>query len=316
MKKILFLAAGLSICLGICFSNQSVKAAGDLFAYWKFDETSGTTAVDSSGTGNDGTLLGGVTPSTDVPAIACFIDPGSFQFDGNTGSYVNIPDASSMDPTSEISLSLWVKPTVIPAPGTFEHIVFKQQFPGLTSYGIWLSDSGTIYFESNNGAVQGLFGTTPLTLNSWHYIAATYDGTTQKIFVDGALDNSVARPGITLSYGGNPLKIGSGDFNSAFSGFIDEVRIYDRGLTDAEVTSIANGSCGPNVTAPVTTASTPPTTTADDMSAAASVAPVSAPNTGLAERGMAKPLIALAVGTLLALWALYRYRQKPALPAD
>lgn len=90
----------------------SAHAASDLVGYWNFDEATGTTAADSSGNGNTGTLIGAVTHATDLPTTSCFINTHSLSFNG-TGGYVSIPDNPTMDPANAITISFWMKANTV-----------------------------------------------------------------------------------------------------------------------------------------------------------------------------------------------------------
>jgi Concanavalin A-like lectin/glucanases superfamily len=78
---------------------------------------------------------------------------------------------------------------------------------------------------------------TPLALNTWTHIATTYDGTSQRLYINGVLVATKAQTG-TIAAGNQPLRIGgnnvSGEF---FQGLIDEVRVYNRALSAAEITT-------------------------------------------------------------------------------
>lgn len=249
-KAIYGVASALAIGT-IMAMNSPVLAASDLIGYWNFDESSGATATDNSPNGNNGTFTGaGVTHSTLLPPTSCFVNTHSVKFDGG-GDYVQIPDNSSMDPASDISISFWMNPDTVT--NGFQHIVFKQG-PVVTSYGVWLNGDH-IYMEDNDNSVRGLNSNAAVTAGAWHYITVTYDGTTQSLYIDGVLDNSQSIPGITLTYTNSPVKVGSGDYNNPFAGYVDDLRIYNRALTSTEVTDLAAGGCGPGVAAAVTATS-------------------------------------------------------------
>lgn len=246
------LAIALVATSALLFGPQA-HAAGDLIGYWNFDEASGLTSADSSSNGNHGTLTGsGVTHSTLLPPTSCFVNTHSLAFDGS-GGYVGIADNASMDPTNAISISFWMNPDTVN--NGYQHIVFKQG-PVVTSYGVWLNDDH-IYMEDNDDSVRGMNSNSTVTAGAWHYITVTYDGTTQSLYIDGVLDNSQVIPGITLTYTNSPVKIGSGDYNNPFAGYVDDLRIYNRALTASEITDMAAGGCGPGVVAASQNNSTP-----------------------------------------------------------
>lgn len=287
----------LTLTVSVCFGATIAKAAGNLVGYWPFDDTS-SQIVDTSGNANDGVINGGVSSSIDVPPVSCFSDPRSLAFDGVSGSYVNVPDAASMDPASQITIAFWVKPTAINN-SNYQHIIFKNMGGGLTSYGVWYDSTGHIYAETNDTGVRGIASTGVVAPGVWHYVVVNYNGVDQKLYIDGTLNNTNHIPGITIGYGGFPLKIGDGDFNLPFQGNIDDVRIYDRGLTDQEVADLAGGGCGPNVSPtnpPSSPQNTTPTVTQTDT--------IKAPNTGLSPQYQNLAVVAILWGGFLSVLAV------------
>lgn len=80
-----------------------------------------------------------------------------------------------------------------------------------------------------------------LTLGQWQHLAGTFDGTTKRVYVDGI--ELAATPGTTLLYDDFPLKIGcdqnNGVLDLLFVGRLDDVQIYDRALSPAEISALA-----------------------------------------------------------------------------
>lgn len=243
----------LALCAAILSFAPVVSAASDLIGYWNFDEATGSTAADSSSNGNNGTFFGtGAQHSLTLPPTSCFVNTHSVWFDGS-GDHVEIPDNASMDPANAITITFWMNPDTVT--NGYQHLVFKQG-PVVTSYGVWLNGDH-IYMEDNDNSVRSLSSTAAVTAGVWHYVSVTYDGSIQKLYIDGVLDNSQSLPGITLSYQNSPVKIGSGDYNNPFAGYIDDLRIYGRALTSSEIADLASGGCGPGVAGIVSQNTTP-----------------------------------------------------------
>lgn len=203
--------------------ENGVATGGPVAAYG-FEETTGTGVTDSSGSGNAGTISG-ATRST----------AGRFgralSFDGVNDS-VAVPDADSLDLTSGMTLEAWVYPTT----GAGWRTAVLKEAPGYFRYALYAGTtakrpSGRVFV----GADQNADGTAALPTNTWSHLAATYDGTNLRLFVNGSpvATRPVSGP---MASSANPLKIGGNSiWNEWFKGRIDEVRVYDRALSQAEV---------------------------------------------------------------------------------
>jgi hypothetical protein len=193
---------------------------------WSFDEGSGSVARDESGYGNDASITGAV-----YTASGRF--GGALSFDGN-GDWVTVPDASSLDLTSAMTLEAWVHPTgsnTVPRP-----IVGKER-PSNAAWFLSAATSGVtnpsvaIRLGSNVVATAG----SPLPVNTWTHLAATYDGAFLRLYVNGTLAVERAASG-ALATSSRPLRIGHNDVaGGVFLGRIDEVRVYARALTAQQI---------------------------------------------------------------------------------
>ena len=91
---------------------------------------------------------------------------------------------------------------------------------------------------------QAVLGTGPLPLNTWSHLAVTYGGGSMRLFVNGAQVATVALTG-SIRTTASPLRIGGNSvWGEYFAGRIDEVRIYNRALTPAEVLAGMNKTIG------------------------------------------------------------------------
>jgi prepilin-type N-terminal cleavage/methylation domain-containing protein len=227
--RALVLPSHLGVVTEVAASGPTLISSG-LIAYWKLDEASGTTAVDSSGNGHDGTLING--PVHSVGRLQ-----GALQFNG-VSTYVDtaLNPATTLGQT--ITFTAWVYPRSAAAYqgvagahiGSYQGIVFFQfEGPGWDSaYG-----AGTQWAAPNY---------TTLPLNTWSHVVAVIDGgTSVKTYVNGVLANSVAET-LPISHYTN-FWIGRAFDNGGryFNGDIDDVRVYNRILSTAEITQIAEG---------------------------------------------------------------------------
>jgi hypothetical protein len=193
-----------------------------LTGWWKFDEGSGTTAKDSSGKGNDGTLNGAVTW---VPGWR----GTGVEFDGTSG-YVGT-GKSLLNNAVDFTMCGWVKSQNSNASriGLFgQNDLIEMGFMNGNAE-VWTAVAGTV--------------NTPWRFNNateWHHIAVVDSGTSMMIYIDGVLANTGSGGTHTTStfffnIGGGGVWDPSGNW---FDGQIDDVRLYLRGLTAQEVKSL------------------------------------------------------------------------------
>jgi hypothetical protein len=208
-----------------------------LVGWWRLDEGSGSLANDSSGNDNLGVIQG--TP-TWVPGIL----DGALQFNG-TDCYVNCGNGGSLQVQNQITMAFWIK-----TPG------FTRNWAAIITKGdgSWRMSRSS---ETGNSVHMGIGGTTtvgnpwfdastPITDNEWHHVAGVYDGTMARIYIDDVESATRAATGQLASSTNNVL-IGEneGGTGRLLSGTLDDVRIYSRGLSAAEVLMVMKGYKGP-----------------------------------------------------------------------
>jgi hypothetical protein len=214
-------------------------------AYYRFDETSGNMAADSSGNGNNGTLVGFAQGNIQhVPGRfgnALHFNETTMNGDPN-GAVVAVPDAPSLNPQNAITLAAWFKAdTWEGGPTTHNHRILQK---GLNDnqYRL-LAENGVFKFDLFiNGSLMDVQTALP-SIGVWHQATGTYDGSVMKLYIDGVLVGHLDVSG-QIAVTTDPLRIGSKDIagtgGNHFVGTLDEVRIYDRALTQEEVTFLQN----------------------------------------------------------------------------
>jgi len=207
-------------CVIILSKNITAQPESGLVGYWKFDEGSGGIAYDSSGNNNNGILHNVIWINGKINK--------ALGFDGGD-SHANVSDSYNLNITSSITIEAWVYPFT--TSGRRE-IASKN-----TAYLFNLQD-GKIC--SNMYGVNGVFNCSEETVasNAWSHVAMTYDGSVLKLYINGQLDSSFSVSG-KIRKSSNPLTIGlqQNNLGSAFSGVIDEVRIYNKSLEENEIKS-------------------------------------------------------------------------------
>jgi hypothetical protein len=188
--------------------------------YWQFDEGSGTTTRDSSGNGHPGTFQGGVTW---VPGRF-----GSAVRINGTDGVVVVPNGTVLNPTSALTVSAWINAESWE--GGNRRIL--QKGDNDNQYRL-LEENGVLKFDLS-GVSNGTLTTDLPTMGVWHHVAATYDGTMMKIYLDGVVVAQQAASG-ALATTANSLYIGSkgvgGTAGNHFLGSIDDVRVYGVALS-------------------------------------------------------------------------------------
>ena len=195
----------------------------NLVGWWKFDELAADQAIDSTGRGNNGILQGNARKTT-------WEMGGAIELDGD-GDFVAVSNESNFDITKAITLAAWVRVAV---PKNNMMIISKgESFCFYRDYNL---NHLTFFCTGLGRAVTGSMNIFDF---KWHHVAAIYDGTAQYIYVDGTLDKTKNVSGNITPNDANVL-IGNGSTMSDVEwwGEIDDVRIYDRALSQEELQNI------------------------------------------------------------------------------
>ena len=220
-----------SLSVNIVVLNAGGQVPTGLVAAYSFDAGSGTSVADSSGKGNTGTLA-----NTTWTASGKY---GSALTFNGTSSQVNIPDNTTLDLTNGMTLSAWVYPTASAA--SWRTLIMKENTSDLV-YALYGS-SNTSFPQGMrvaSGVTKSASGTAALPLNTWTYLAVTYDATNLRMYVNGVLTSTVAATG-NMANSSTPLRIGGNAiWGEYFAGRIDEVRVFNRALPATEVTTMMN----------------------------------------------------------------------------
>ena len=231
---------GLFFVFYFIFSIQVALAAAPtdgLVGYWNFDENSGTVANDSSGGAHNGTLTNG-------PVWSAGNTGAAVTFDG-TDDFVGLGDVLDMG-TNDFTISAWVKSTST-APGvTRNGIIYKRTTSSSVNAGYKLSmPNGAFNFNIADGTnYKELTSGSGYNDGNWHNVVAVADrASTMKLYVDGILigstdENNVGNIDSTTNLAIGALNTGGAVTYQQFNGSIDEVRIYNRALSQEEAWAV------------------------------------------------------------------------------
>jgi len=207
---------------------------GDERAYWSFDNDQGSTVVDGSANGNDGTIYG----ATHVNGWS----GQAMRFDG-VNDYVGVPDAASLDfGTGDFSVEGWIR---VSQSATARGIVDKMPIGGLSGVtGFRLLYAGSkISGQFADGLGNSVKVNSPaIDDGAWHHFAFTVDRSgLAKMYIDGSEVASASATGVGSISNDERLCLGArtGDRTLSFPGTLDEVRVYARVLAPGDFHRVA-----------------------------------------------------------------------------
>ncbi len=216
----------------------------NLVGHWALDETVGTNASDETANGYDGTLFGNPTWQGTGGKIG-----GAMAFDGTDDRVMlDVATTTNLRINGDLTVAAWVKTSVSNASGA---MVFLQDTSSVNNnYNLYL-ENGSPTFDHGNGAIGEKF-TATATVNddTWHHIAFVanfVDNTTNDgfFYIDGVLDSSVNLTFDIVKFNNNGYKISTDGSTYAFDGLMDDIRIYNRALTAADIAVLASSLTGP-----------------------------------------------------------------------
>ncbi len=212
-----------------------------LVGLWSFNgpDLTTTTAYDRSGSGNNGTLVGGP-----VPTIGRLGQALSFN---GTSQYINAGNNASLYPSSKVTLSAWVYPfnsaqnAAIAGPWDSgaatdnAYLIYLGQDAASNKFGF--------YIEQSNGTRVNVLPTTTFNANRWYHVVGVADGSVLRMYINGVDTGATTPYNGTLNTTTTNFYIGklnASGGNYFFKGKIDDVRIYNRALSASEVKQLYN----------------------------------------------------------------------------
>jgi regulation of enolase protein 1 (concanavalin A-like superfamily) len=221
------------------FSVRPIIAKADpaLVGWWKMDDEKSGVAVDYSGYDNYGTLVNG-------PAFVAGYLGDALSFDG-VDDYVNCGNDASLTKVDSVSVTAWIK---MSATGRDQKIASNQNgSTGGYKLGVY-SGNGQVEFEIRTAANTAILnrtapgGVVP-DRDVWCHVVGVYDkGKALRTYVNGKLDRELATAEIAgISTGA--LMLGRESYSSAYYwlGLMDDVRVYNKALTEPEIQKVMQG---------------------------------------------------------------------------
>jgi len=212
----------------------------ELVGRWKFDEKTGLTAADSSPNKNNGTFSkGGAWDTGKFGNAAVF-----------NNCHITVPGSASLNAISTgITLSVWVKAK---APqnksAVIERYYYNSSGTAKRSFILYIDKTGTIAFGINNNGkdnVKWLTTSERISWDTWAHIAATFDGSTMKLYINGQKKNEVATTFSTIYKTSADTHFGGWYYNSTwdcqYNGLMDDARIYNGALSAESIFKIYQG---------------------------------------------------------------------------
>ena len=207
--------------------SKTYRYTNGLVGAWKFNVNNATSAEDLSGNGSTATIYG-----------ATWTGQNELSFDG-LNDYVNCGSSTELNLTSSLTVSAWINPRTF-GQANFGRIIDK----GTSSAGFSLLIDGSVAALQYAVYGKAIVKSSPnvIDLNLWQHVAAAYDESAELVsfYVNGQPAGTAACTTNPLDSAANPLFIGirAYDSNRAFDGLIDDVRTFNRALTDAEMAGL------------------------------------------------------------------------------
>ncbi|MFB0552617.1 MAG: LamG-like jellyroll fold domain-containing protein [Phycisphaerae bacterium] len=229
-KKLIYL---ICFALALCLFQTSIANAADpsLVGWWKFDDGSGTTAIDSSGNGFD------------IPLHNTTWEDGVFggalHFHGMGYGYVENFKYSD----NAITVCAWVRHDAFRIGKIERYVTVAPEVAVIRK-----EANGSLHFYiKTDGNLRHLWVSDVLRVGRWHHVAGTWDGITQRLYIDGVEIASQELGGVL----GNTSNVEMSSGGEPFNGMLDEVRIYNRALTRAEIRAFMQGEERPLASSPI-----------------------------------------------------------------
>lgn len=245
MRKILIsilfcistLASAQMMLPGIVASSvQTSTLSNGMIAKWELDESTGTTAVEDVN-GHDATLYGSVGHSTDA------VTGYALDYSGATGQYGSAANHADFQVSTTISVSLWIKFDVVPSAQYIYFLAYNTSSSPYQAMHVYIDTDNALFFAVYNTSGTKYYARSnysyPFATGTWYHIVGICPGTgsAMKLYINdtNAVGSATTLTGTIYQFNG-PVYLGVSA--NTFNGRMDNVRIYDRELTTAEISEL------------------------------------------------------------------------------
>lgn len=237
MRKYIVLASIMAFLVILVLPLHAAIEQG-LLLYFSFDEAAGDTVIDLSSGRHNGTLSGGAEIINDIVKIGT----GAVNI-GVADASMEVASFAELAEYKDNSFLFWLYFTE-GFNGNWSQVIAKVG-PADRSPGIWINHGNTGFHYRYNPGNVGFDAIGPTgegsvyDLEQWYHIAGIKEGEELRFYVNGELQETIAVPA-EHDQGTGSLFVGKSSFRAA-TFIMDDLMVYDRGLTEAEILSVAGG---------------------------------------------------------------------------
>lgn len=233
-----------ALCAPFFQANAQIALPGPV-AFWMFDETGGNTAFDSSGNGHTGFLMNGATRYVGAQA------GNKLLLDG-VDDYMSVPDADSLDVgVGDFTIAAWIR---LDAMAGKSQPIFMKQTTGAVGFALYLDINRRIALQGRDASAKARYaetGTTVLSPNTWYHVVGVGNRNEgYRLYINGVQEQTT-RTNVLSNQAGSlsnatDAVVGANLSLSTYSkGRLDEVRLYKRALSAAEIAALHAGGSTP-----------------------------------------------------------------------
>lgn len=230
------LFCAILIAVSLIFAVQSYAKINldNCVGMWLFNEGNGNVAKDSTGKCKDGKITGALWTNGKFGKALSF---------NGTSDFVEIPNSENLNPKKAMSMGCWVN--IKGNVGQHRDIISKDGESAERQYLLTASDVNKFraHVWTADGVARYFDGKTTVELDTWYYVAQTYDGNTLKLYVNGKEDG-VGNYSGDIIVTSQPVRIGGGANAGAapyhIPAIIDEVVIFNTALEPADIINLMN----------------------------------------------------------------------------